>query len=285
MTSTNREDLPEITRKTLLYKSGVEYAGYALNHAEGCAHGCNFPCYAMMMKKRCGRVKDYDDWLKPRIVSNALELLEKDIPKLKHKIGYVTMCFATDPFMYKVPEINELSLKIIERLNRARIKVVTITKGLCPDELTDKDSFGADNEYGATIVSLSEEFQRKYEPYAAPIAERIRALKRLHDNGLKTWVSMEPYPTPNIIEQDLGEILEAVSFVDKIIFGKWNYSKLISSYKDRAGFYDEAARKVLDLCKRRGIDVYMKEGTAPREAGSEINKHIFYDNKQRELFL
>ena len=48
MALTNREILPKITRKTMLYKSGVEYAGYALNHAEGGAHGCNFPCYAMM---------------------------------------------------------------------------------------------------------------------------------------------------------------------------------------------------------------------------------------------
>jgi DNA repair photolyase len=292
MALTNRETLPEITRKTLLYKSGVEYAGYALNHAEGCAHGCNFPCYAMMMKKRCGRVKDYDDWLKPRIVANALDLLEKEIPKLKHKIGYVTMCFATDPFMYRVPQIAELSLKIIERLNRAQIKVVSITKGLYPDDLTDKDTYGVDNEYGVTIVSLSEEFHEKYEPYAAPVKERIAALKKLHDSGLKTWVSMEPYPTPNIIKQDLGDILEAVSFVDKIIFGKWNYSRLISSYKGRNEFYDEAAREVLDFCRARGIDVYMKEGTIsgsssgkmPEETGAEINKHIFYDNKQQELF-
>ena len=40
-----------IKRKSLLYKSGVEYADYSLNHAEGCSHGCNFPCYAMMIKR------------------------------------------------------------------------------------------------------------------------------------------------------------------------------------------------------------------------------------------
>jgi len=40
----------------------------------------------MMMKKRCGVIKDYQDWIKPKIVENALELLDKEIPKLKHKI-------------------------------------------------------------------------------------------------------------------------------------------------------------------------------------------------------
>lgn len=32
-----------ITRKTLLYKTGVEYGDYTLNHVLGCSHGCKFP--------------------------------------------------------------------------------------------------------------------------------------------------------------------------------------------------------------------------------------------------
>ena len=69
------------------------------------------------------------------------------------------------------------------------------------------------------------------EPGAASYRERLNALKALHDAGCKTWVSIEPYPTPNLIEQDLSELLDAVSFTDKIIFGRTNYSKEISSYK------------------------------------------------------
>ncbi len=105
--------MKNITRKALLYKSGVEYADYCINHVEGCAHGCKFPCYAMMMKKRCGVIKNYNEWIKPKIVSNALELLEKEIPKHKDKINYVHLCFSTDPFMYKYPEVSNLTLKIV----------------------------------------------------------------------------------------------------------------------------------------------------------------------------
>ena len=36
----------------------------------------------MMMAKKFGWVKDYEDWRKPRIVENALELLEKEISSL-----------------------------------------------------------------------------------------------------------------------------------------------------------------------------------------------------------
>lgn len=87
-----------ILRKTLLYKSGVEYADYCINHVGGCSHGCRFPCYAMMMKKRCGVIKDYNDWIEPKIVENAIELLNKEIPKLKDKINILDWKFKTRNF-------------------------------------------------------------------------------------------------------------------------------------------------------------------------------------------
>ena len=40
----------------------------------------------MMMAIRFGKVKSYKDWCTPKIVGNALELLDKEIPKHKKKI-------------------------------------------------------------------------------------------------------------------------------------------------------------------------------------------------------
>ena len=34
----------ELFRKSLIYKTGVEYGDYTLNHVLGCSHGCNYPC-------------------------------------------------------------------------------------------------------------------------------------------------------------------------------------------------------------------------------------------------
>ncbi len=260
-----QKSLPKIYRKSLLYKSGVEYADFGLNHIEGCVHGCTYPCYAMMLKKRCGQIKDYEDWCTPKIVANALELLDKEIPKYKGEINSVYLCFSTDPFMYRLEEVNKLSLKIIERLNRDNIKSVTITKGIHSKELLDYKRYGENNEYGITAVSLSKDFHDRYEPFSAPIRERIKALKRLHDAGLKTWVSMEPYPTPNIFAQNIYEILETVSFVDKIVFGKWNYNGLISSFKDYKSFYNYFSNEVIDFCQKRNINVHIKEGTIDLE--------------------
>ena len=247
-----------ITRKSMLYKTGVEYGDYTMNHALGCSHGCKYPCYAFLQKKRFGQVKSYDEWIQPRIVANTLELLDEEIPRLKSKVKSVHLCFSTDPFMYGVDEICALSLSAIRKLNDAGIKCTVLTKGILPAELADLSKA---NEYGISLISLDEDFRERMEPNAAPYSERIHALKRLHDSGCRTWISMEPYPTPNLIEQELSKILGAVSFVDKIIFGRTNYSRDVSAYTDHKYFYTYSAVEVINFCKAHNINCHIKAGT------------------------
>ncbi len=271
--------LGRVIRKSLLYKSGVEYADFCLNHVEGCSHGCIYPCYAMLMAKRFGRIKTYADWIKPKLVGNALELLDKEIPKYKNQIKFVHMCFMTDPFMYKQPEIADMSLKIIKKLNDAKIKCTVLTKGVYPHSLINYPM----NEYGITLVSLNESFREKAEPGAASFHDRIKSLKYLHDKGLKTWVSMEPYPTPNVgksfgfptslwdfANQDLNKILEKISFVDKIVFGKLNYNAKTSEFKDYKSFYDGCAETVIDFCLKNNIKYHIKFGTQTNDTKIEV---------------
>lgn len=250
-----------ISRNSLLYKSKVEYADFCINHVEGCAHGCRFPCYAFMMSKRFGKVKTYREWCKPKIVKNALELLDKEIPKYKNQIKFVHLCFMTDPFMYKYPEIKEMTLKVINKLNNAGIKCTILTKGIYPKELTDIKKYSKKNEYGITLVSLDKNFKEKFEPFSASYKGRLKALKRLHDVGLKTWVSMEPYPTPNLVKQNLLRILQEISFVDNIIFGKLNYSVESSAFEGNEDFYEKCASIIESFCKARGIKHHIKYGT------------------------
>lgn len=247
-----------ITRKTMLYKTGVEYGDYTINHVQGCAHGCKYPCYAMMMAKRFGKAKTYEEWCEPMLVENALEIVEKEIPKLKDKIKSVQLCFSTDPFMYGYDEVSTMSIEIIRKLNAAGIKCTALTKGILPIELVQ---LSPENEYGITLVSLDENFRQDMEPNTAPYQERINALRALHDAGCKTWVSIEPYPTPNFIEQDLNEILKAISFCDKIIFGRLNYNKKVSEYKDYKAYFNDLAERVITYCEANGKQYHIKDGT------------------------
>lgn len=247
-----------ITRKSLLYKTGVEYGDYTINHVQGCAHGCRYPCYAMQMAKRFGKVKTYEEWCEPKLVENALELLDKEIPKLRDKIQSVQLCFTTDPFMYGYEEVSKMSIDIIRKLNDNGILCSVLTKGILPEALAE---FQIGNQYGITLVSLSEDFRARMEPNSAPFQERIDALRALHDLGCFTWVSIEPYPTPNIIEQDFDEILNSIEFVDKIIFGRMHYNKAVTEYRDYKQFYNGLATRVITYCTEHHIDNHIKTGT------------------------
>jgi DNA repair photolyase len=196
-----------------------------------------------------------------------MELLDKEIPKYKDKIKFVHLCFTTDPFMYGYPEVGGLSLKIIERFNKDNIRTTVLTKGVYPKDLAEVKKYGLRNEYGITVVSLDDKFKKDFEPFTAPYKERIKSLKYLHDKGLKTWISMEPYPTPNIVNQNLQKILKEVSFVDKIIFGKLNYNVDASKSVFRASqeFYEERANEVVDFCKEHDIEYHIKFGTQKKD--------------------
>jgi len=247
-----------IKRNTMLYKTGVEYGDYTINHIQGCAHGCKYPCYAMSMAKRFGKAKTYEEWCEPKLVENTLEILDKEIPKYKDKIKSVHLCFTSDPFMFGYDEISEMSIAIVKKLNNADIKCTVLTKGILPIVLSELSS---ENEYGITLVSLDEDFRKEMEPNTAPYDKRINALKALHDAGCKTWVSIEPYPTPNFVKQDLREILNAVGFCDKIIFGRLNYNKKVSEYKDYKKFFNDCAQTVIDYCNENNKAYHIKVGT------------------------
>lgn len=247
-----------ITRKTMLYKTGVEYGDYTMNHVLGCSHGCLYPCYAFLMAKRFGKAVDYEKWCAPKLVSNTLEILDREIPRLKSKIESVQLCFTTDPFMYGYDEVGEMSMAAIKKLNAGGIPCNILTKGLLPLELAEQSPA---NEYGITLISLDENFRRRIEPGAPSYTDRIAALKALHDKGCRTWVSIEPYPTPNLIKQDLLEILNAVSFVNKIIFGRTNYNKEITAFTTHRAFYNQQVDNVVSFCKQKNISYHIKNGT------------------------
>jgi DNA repair photolyase len=215
------------------------------------------------MAKRFGKVKDYKDWIIPKLVSNTLELLDTELPKLKDKIDTIHLCFTTDPFMYGNEEIIDMSLKAIEKINSFGIKCSVLTKGILPQGLSKLDKA---NSYGITLISLDEEFRNKIEPFSAPYLDRIKSLKQLKNKGVNTWVSIEPYPTPNIVKQNIAKILESISFVDKIIFGRLNYNKQVSEYEGAKEFFNKTAKEVIAFCKERQISYHIKNGTITKKA-------------------
>ncbi len=242
-----------ITRKSLLYKSGLGF--YAINHVQGCSHGCRYPCYAWMMAHSHRRVQSWDDWCSPKLVSNAYEILKKELTRMKTKPDLVHLCLSTDPFMTGYPEISAMSLKLIRLMNLFNIRCSILSKGILPAELADHKHYPAKNTCGISLVSLSEDFRTQWEPGSSPYQERIAALKYLHENGCCTLAHIEPYPTPNIFQQNLEPILEAVDFVGQIMFSGWNYNPRVKEFEGYQQFYREQAAIVRRFCNEHRIAV------------------------------
>lgn len=191
------------------------------------------------MARSRGRVATYSDWCNPYLVANAEQLLKKELERMRIRPENIHLCLTTDPFMYGYPEVTELTLRLIEVINSYEISCSILTKGIIPLELADSLRFTQNNTLGISLVSLSEEFRMKWEPGAAPYTSRIGALREMHNLGCTTLVHIEPYPTPNIIGQDLNKLLMAVDFADEIWFGRWNYNNIVKQYPDHKKFYDE----------------------------------------------
>jgi DNA repair photolyase len=243
--------LESIERKSLLYRSALGF--WCANHVQGCSHGCRYPCHAFLIARRYGRVRDYADWCRPRPVANALELLDRELARRRALPDTVQLCLSTDPFMTGHPAVTAMSLAIVERLNRAGVAASLLTKGLLPVDLADRGRFPGANTHGISLVSLDEGFRAAWEPGTTPYADRIAALRRLHDAGRRSYAHLEPYPTPNIVAQDVLEILRAVDFVDEISFGGWNYNPVVDRFPDARAFYARQADLVRAFCAGRGI--------------------------------
>ncbi len=241
-----------VTRKSLIYRTGAGGSGaYAATHVVGCSHGCRFPCYAFLMMQRFGKVASYEEWCQPKLVANALQLAQKELPHLRGRACFVQLSFATDSCMYHQPEVLDLTLRLMRLINAYDIPVHILTKGVIPPEAL---ALARHNVFGITLVSVDEAFRRQYEPGTAPYPERIAALRRAHEAGFRTFVNMEPYPTPNIHRQEITDVLEAVAFVDAIRLGQWNYNDIILACPDWRAFYRQASKTACAWCASHGIE-------------------------------
>ncbi len=209
----------------------------AINVALGCYNACVY-CYG-------GKAFFKADWSDMRLPKRCpLEMVKRQGLNPEG----VFLSFATDPF---VSTNRKITLDLLRYFRTKNIPTATLSKVDVPDI--------KGNRSGMTIVSLDWKFNREWEPNAPLSTERIRKLKARHDAGEYTWISMEPYPSPEIWEQDLIGLLDAVNFVDFIIFGKWNYDRRAST-KEAKNFYKEKAIEFREYCEKHKTRYWIKGG-------------------------
>jgi len=220
-----------------------EYGDYAINIYTGCPHRCYY-CFAPSVLRKDREIFHAHVEPRPGIVEAVQKQLERE--QITGKL--IHLCFTCDP--YPTGYDTSATREIIKLLKESGNHVQILTKG---DGSRDFDLLDGEDWYGITLDGNRE---RKADYDVAPLF-RYERMILAHQRGIKTWVSFEPVIDA---ENVLDMIRDVAPYADKVKIGKLNYH---TSDIDWAAFGREAEA----LCKRLGMDYYIKESLRREMAG------------------
>jgi DNA repair photolyase len=194
-----------------------EYADLACNLYAGCDHGCVY-CYAPAISR-----KSLETFTHAAPRSGVIDKIRRDAKDLAQAKDprSILFCFMCDPYQ-TIDVEHQLTRQALEILLPHGLNVTLLTKG---GKRSERDfdlirQYPEQVTYATTLTLIDEHQRQQYEPGAAPTAERIAALEKAHDLGVKTWVSLEPVIDP---DQSLALIQQTHPFVDLYKVGVLNY--------------------------------------------------------------
>jgi len=226
-----------------------EYAPLACNPYRGCGHSCSY-CYvpaAIHMPR-----VEFDAGANPR--ADFISKLEKEAYKY-YQTGIteqVFLSFTTDVFN---PFDTSLTRPTIETLQRYGLGICTLTKG-GHRALPFLDLFRPERDcFASTLTTLDDATSHEWERNAALPGERLDTLRRFHEAGIFTWVSLEPVIDTETAKQIIRETHE---FVDLYKVGRINYHRLT-----RLTNWEKFTHEVTGLLNELGKAHYVKHDLQP----------------------
>lgn len=167
--------------------------GWSLNPYTGCAHRCTF-CYVRGFERRAERPSDDRYGRSIRVKVNVAEVLRRELSRPSWKREQVVIGAATDPYQ-PAEGSYRLTRRCLIALAEAATPFGIITRG--PMIVRDLDVLAdaarhVDVTVNLSIPTLDREVWRRTEIATAPPWQRLAALRRLVDAGVKTGVGMAP---------------------------------------------------------------------------------------------
>jgi DNA repair photolyase len=222
-----------------------EYAALAANLYKGCTHGCRY-CYGAKMP--WVNPEKYLTQASPKEDTTAK--LKKDMKKLRGDDREILLSFTGD--VYQPVEMDlTLTRQALEVLRENNLRFTLLTKG-GTRAVRDFDLMeGYDKaRFGTTLIFLDQTKVDEWEPGAATVEDRIKAIEEAHGRGIPTWVSLEPVIDP---EEAMAVIRALHPIVGSWKVGKVNYTKLPEPV-DWIRFRED----VKDLLESKGAGYYLK---------------------------
>lgn len=222
-----------------------EYAPLAANPYRGCGHGCAY-CYVPLITKQDR--KEFDAGAVSR--ADYLVKLKKDAIKYQAAgiRAQVMLSFTSDVYNPNNMTLTRPSLAIIRDHG---LGFCVLTKG-GTRALHDRDLYRPTRDsFASTLTSLDDRFSQKWERNAALPGDRIAALRKFHEAGIFTWVSLEPTLDVNA---SIAIVEATHSFVDLFKVGRVNYLPMTKTTDWR-----DYTVRMLDVLQRLGSAHYIKK--------------------------
>ncbi|MGH7313613.1 MAG: radical SAM protein [Candidatus Rokuibacteriota bacterium] len=182
----------EPCRSALNRVAGMDFR-WSLNPYMGCEHRCTF-CYVRAFEQRADRPWDERYGQSIRVKINVADVLERELARPSWKREVVAIGAATDPYQPAEGQYR-LTRRCLEVLAAAHNPFGLVTRG--PLIVRDVDvlqtaAARAEVEVHFSIPTLDEDVWRRTEVGTAPPRQRLRALRRLVDAGIRAGVGLAP---------------------------------------------------------------------------------------------
>ncbi|MEN0041211.1 MAG: PA0069 family radical SAM protein [Pseudomonadota bacterium] len=181
----------------------------SMNPYRGCEHGCIY-CYARPTHSYMGLSAGLDFESKLFAKPNAAKLLRKELASESYVCKPMALGTNTDPYqpIEKQWRVTRDLLQVLEETNHP---VGIVTKSALV--LRDIDILARMAKKGLAKVALSvttldRKLARAMEPRAATPGLRLDALKKLHEAGIPTSISVAPI-VPSLNDHEMERILDA----------------------------------------------------------------------------
>lgn len=278
--------------KTILTRSNLPIAGYSVNPYVGCTHACKY-CYACFMKRFTGHTEPWGTFLDVKYWERI---------KNPKKYDGQTMIVGSVTDAYNPQEAQFCRTRaFLEEMQGSKIDLIITTKSDLVVRDLDLIRTFPSPLISWSINTLNEAFKDDMDK-AVSIERRIAAMKRCHEEGIRTTCFISPI-FPEITEV-FGIIEKIKDFCDYIWLENLNlrgnfkadimnyiaekYPDLLPLYrqiynKNDRTYWEILDRKVSEYAREKGfLYVVDKEPFLRDPTGKPIIINYFYHSQIKQ---
>jgi len=250
--------------KSIIIKSNIPSIDYVINPYIGCQHGCIY-CYAEFMIRFTNHKGDkWGEFLDIKTFNL------NQIKPQKYDGKRILLSSVTDPYL-PLERKYQNTRRILESLIGTSAEISVLTKSQLVIRDIDLFKKFKNIEVGISISTLNDNFARIIERAASKPTERLEAIKKIYEAGIKTYTFISPF-FPEITDYK-AIIEETIDYTDSYMFENLNfrphnvqrimriikehYPNLLSKYKeiqkDRS-YWDIIEDEIKNYCEKKKLN-------------------------------